>query len=318
MNFNKPNILCISLTPALDHYVTVNDFGIGEINRSFDVIERAGGKSINGARAIQQVGGKPLVISALGGHRGEVIIDYAQNEGIDLLPVRTEDETRQYTEIWDETSKISTHLSEQWSQVTLREWAAYIELIKKQISGSTKFDAAVISGGMPPGVDLKEITLLVKLFLDAGISCFVDSKGDTLEYLLAAKPTVVKINHFEAGNLLGSRIETIQDAVAACKQIVSQGITSCIITMGDQGAIGATKSAVYHVNIDNKGLWPVGSGDSFLGAMAVKWAQGDSWLNTMIAGTAAGTANAHRRISGLLDMEIYEFGLKTAEFTQLD
>ncbi len=136
--------------------------------------------------------------------------------------------------------------------------------------------------------------------------------------MLAARPTVVKINHFEAGNYLGEKIETLEDAVSACKQIVELGIKSCVITMGSLGAIGATSSSIYHVNIDNNGLWPVGSGDSFLGAMAVKWAQGESWLNTLIAGTAAGTANAHQRISGNLDMEIYELGLKTVQYTQLE
>ncbi len=317
MDKTKPNILCIALTPALDHYVTADGFALGKINRAIDVMERAGGKSINGARAIQKVGGNPLVISALGGHRGTVIMNYAQEEGIDLLAVRTEDETRQYTEIWDGISKVSTHISERWSQILPSEWQAYIELIQEQI-GSQAFGAAVISGSMPPGVELKEVTRLVKMILDAGIACFVDSEGAALRSLLAARPTVVKINHFEAGHYLGVKIETLADAVSACKQIVAQGIKSCVITMGDLGAIGATSSAVYHVTIDNKGLWPVGSGDSFLGAMAVKWAQGESWLNTLIAGTAAGTANAHQRISGNLDMDIYELGLKTVKYTQLE
>jgi 1-phosphofructokinase family hexose kinase len=317
MNPPKPNILCISLTPALDHYMTLNNFEFGKINRCLHFADRAGGKSINGARAIQQVGGKPLVISALGGHRGNAIIDYAHKEGIDLLSICTESETRQYTEIWDGASQVSTYLSEQWSNVTPQEWISYIELINEQIRNNTKFDAAVIAGGLPPGVECEEIIPLVKIFMDAGISCFVDSAGDSLGPLLTARPTVVKINNNEASNYLGEGIESVQDAVKACKHFISQGIESCVITMGVQGAVGATKSAVYHVNINNKGLWPVGSGDSFLGAMAVKWAQGEPWLNTLIAGAAAGTANAHRRISGLLDMEIYEFGLKTAQFTQL-
>lgn len=317
MEKSKPNILCISLTPALDHYVTADGFAIGKINRAIDVMERAGGKSINGARAIQRVGGNPLVISALGGHRGSLIKDYAKKEGIDLLAVQTEDETRQYTEIWDGINKVSTHISEKWSQITPPEWRAYIKLIKEQIN-RTRFGAAVISGGMPPGIELKEITLLVKLIQEAGIACFVDSEGDALRNLLAAKPRVVKINHFEAGNYLGGEIITIKDAVSACKQIVGQGIKSCVITLGNLGAIGATDSVVYHVTVDNKGLWPVGSGDSFLGAMAVKWAQGESWLDTLISGTAAGTANAHQRISGNLDLDIYELGLKTVQYTKLE
>jgi 6-phosphofructokinase 2 len=317
MTLAKPNILCISLTPALDRYISVKKLELGDINRFPGVIERAGGKSINGARAIQLVGGKPLVISALGGHRGDAIIDYAQKEGIDLLSVAIKSETRQYTEIWDESSQISTHLSERWSNVTPEEWASYIQLISEQIKSDIKYSAAVIVGGMPPGVDFKEGFALVKMFTDANISCFIDSTGDTLGPLIAANPTVVKINHHEASNFLGIKIESIQDALKACKLIISQGIKSCVITMEDQGVVGATASTAYHVHYNNKGLWPVGCGDSFLAAMVVKWAQGEPWLNTMIAGTAAATANAHCRMSGRLDMEIYKLGLEEVRYTQL-
>lgn len=317
MNQSRPNILCIAPTPALDHYVTVQELGIGEINRSIEVMERAGGKSINGARAILSLGGDPLVISALGGHKGKTIIDYAEKEGINLLAIETCEETRQYTEIWDATNHVSTHISEQWSKLTPQEWIAYCDLIAKQIEGSLKFKAAVISGGMPPGVGRKEVGELVRITTNAGIPCFIDSKGDTLGNLLAAKPTVVKINNFEAGDFLDMPIDSVEDAVKACNSIISRGVEACVITMGALGAVGVSKSEIYHLNYDKKGLWPVGSGDSFLAAMAVKWAQGQSWLDTIIAGVAAGTANAHHRISGFLDMEIYELGLKDVQYQQL-
>lgn len=313
----KPNILCISLTPALDRYISVKNLKIGKLNRFPGVIERAGGKSINGARAIQLVGGNPLVISALGGHRGDAIIDYAQQEGIDLLSIATKSETRQYTEIWDENSQISTHFSERWSKVTTEEWASYTQLIDEQINSDTKYNAAVIVGRMPPGVEFEEGFALVKMFTNAGISCFIDSAGETLGPLIAAAPTVVKINHHEANNFLGTNIGTVQDALQACKLIISQGIKSCVITMEDLGAVGATASTAYHVHYNNRGLWPVGCGDSFLAAMAVKWAQGEPWLDTMIAGTAAATANAHCRISGRLDMGIYKRGLDEVQYVPL-
>jgi 1-phosphofructokinase family hexose kinase len=318
MDSYKPDILCVSPTPALDHYVTVKSFKIGKINRSIQVIERAGGKSINGARAIQLMGGYPLVISVLGGLRGNAIIEYAKREGIALLSVPIEDETRLYTEVWDETDQISTHISEQWSKVTPKEWALFIDLISQQIKLNPNLKTSVVSGGIPPGIGYEEMTNLVKTISGAGIPCFVDSEGDTLEYLLAAKPTVVKINHLEASNYLGEFVESIEDAVKACGAFISRGIEACVITMGDKGAIGAKGNEIFHVNIDQKGLWPVGSGDSFLAAMAVKWTQGKSWLDILIAGAAAGTANAHRRISGNLDMEIYELGLKSAQFKKLE
>jgi 1-phosphofructokinase len=313
MNLFKPNILCISLTPALDHYITVENLEFGKINRCLAVEEHAGGKSINGARAIKQVGGEPLVVCPLGGHHGDTIIDYAQKEGIDLISIPTKSETRQYTEIWDVTNNVSTHLSEHWSHVTPQEWSTYIELIKQQITQKTKFNAAIIAGGTPPGVDHKEMTTLVKTIQAAGVPCFIDSAGESLGYLLAAKPSVVKINASEASEYLDRDIASIQDVVGACKHFISLGVEACVITLGEDGAIGAKGDEIYHVTIDNKGLMPVGSGDSFLGAMAVKWSLEEQWGNILIAGAAAGTANSHLRISGMLDLAVYDLGLKTAK-----
>lgn len=314
---NPPNILCISLSPALDRYMTVNNLEFGKMSRTSFVDERAGGKGINVARAIRQVGGRPLVISSLGGHSGDQIINSACAESIDLVSIKTESGTRQYTVIWDEARKELTQLSESWSKVTPAEWQAYLELVTEKINSDVTFSAAIISGRMPAGVKPDEVTSLVKLLMDAHIPCFVDSAGDTLGSLIATKPTAVKINNSEAATFLSRPINTIQEAAAACRQLVTQGIELCIITMGVQGAVGATNAEAHHVEVDGTGLWPVGSGDSFLGALVVKWSQGGTLLDSLIAGAAAGTANAHCQIAGLLDMPRFERGLKEAHFTQL-
>lgn len=317
MKINEPNILCLSLTPALDRYLTIDTFEFGKINRFNNIMERAGGKSINGARAIKQLGGIPFVLTMLGGYRGKAISEYAKNEKIDLLSVHLKSETRQYTEIWDETNLLSTHLSEQWNKVMPEEWRSYLDLVREIIKNKKIFSAAIISGGIPPGIDKKEAFYLAKMLVDSDILCLVDSAGETLEQLLEAKPDVVKINKFEAGNHLHFEINSIFDAAKACKTIMSQGIGSCVITLGEMGAVGAKGSQIYHVEIDNKGLMPVGSGDSFLGALAVNLAKGENWLQSLIAGSAAGTANAHCRISGMLDEEKYEIGLKTAKYKEI-
>ena len=314
---NPPNILCVSLSPALDRYITVNNFELGKLSRTTHVDERAGGKGINVARAIQQVGGKPLVLTTLGGHSGNEIIKAAQRESIELISISTEAGTRQYAVIWDEACEVLTQLSESWSKLTPQEWEAFIGLVTQQMKNNTRFAAATISGRIPSGVRAEEVNSLVKLIMDAKIPCFVDSAGDTLGPLLAANPTAVKINNSEASNYFCQPVNSLHEAAMACKQVVSQGVELCIITMGVHGAVGATKSAAYHVEIDGKGPWPVGSGDSFLAAAAVKWAQGGTLLDIMIAGTAAGTANAHRQIAGLLDMERFKRGLKEARYTEL-
>jgi fructose-1-phosphate kinase PfkB-like protein len=256
-------------------------------------------------------------MAALGGHTGDAIIEAARLEGIELVSTRTESKTRHYTVVWDPTRKILTQLAERWSDVSAREWASFIDTVAKQVTNRTSFGAAAISGRMPPGVAVEEVTALVQLITSQGIPCYVDAAGATLEPLLAAKPNGVKINNIEAGEYLRAPINSVQEAATACQQVISQGIESCIITMGVHGAVGATESAAYHVTIADPGPWPVGSGDSFFGALVVKQAQGESWLNALIAGAAAGTANAHRQIAGLFDIEQFERGLAEARCVRL-
>ncbi len=314
---SQPHILCISLTPALDRYVTVGNFTLGNTSRATFVDERAGGKNINAARAVRQVGGIPLAIAALGGHSGAAIIEAARREGIALVSTPTRCGTRQFTVIWDSDCEIMTQVSEPWSEVTSDEWSRYVDLIDAQLNSSIAFGAAAISGRMPPGVPVEEITSLIRTIKEAGIPCYVDAAGATLSPVLAAQPNGIKINNNEASEYLRTPVNSVQEAAEACKKIVSGGAESCIITMGIHGAVSATRSNIYHVAIDDQGPWPVGSGDSFLAALVVRLAQGKSWLDALIAGAAAGTANAHRQVAGLLDSEKFERGLKEAHCIRL-
>jgi fructose-1-phosphate kinase PfkB-like protein len=210
-----------------------------------------------------------------------------------------------------------TQIFERWSEMTVEEWASFFNLVTDHVRKVHPFNAAVISGRMPPGVPVEEVTALVQLIMNQDIPCYVDAAGATLKPLLAARPTGIKINNIEAGEYLGIPINSVQDAAAACRQFIALGIESCTITLGVHGAVGGTQAATYHVNIADPGPWPVGSGDSFMGAMVVRAAQGEPWLNILIAGAAAGTANAHRQIAGLLDLERFENGLKQAHCSRL-
>ncbi|MCA9837775.1 MAG: hypothetical protein KC422_12730 [Trueperaceae bacterium] len=311
-----PRILCISLAPALDRYLTVENFSVGGITRSSQVEERAGGKCINMARAMKQLGGNPLVIAALGGHTGEAIEAAARAERIDIVATRIESCTRQCTVIWDPVQETLTQLSENWNQITMSEWAAFIELVTKHVKQSS-FEAAAFSGRMFPSVPSAEVASLVEIMNEHNLPSYVDAADVTLGALLAAKPTGVKINHEEASAYLGIPINTVEDAAKSCKEIVAGGVASCVITLGARGAVGATATEAYYVSSDDHGPWAVGSGDAFFGAMIVNRVKGASWLDTMTAGVAAGTANAHQQIAGLLDCERFDKSLKEIHIAHL-
>lgn len=314
--YKQPKILYITLSPALDRYVTVSKFEVGDINRTVSVDERAGGKGINGARALQQIGGQAVVIAAIGGHSGREIINSAETENIQLIPISTKQGTRQYMVIWDEETHQMTHISESWSILETEEWEKILVEADRQLR-MDKFDAVVISGRMPFGIQIEKVKELMALINSLKYPIFVDSAGDTLVSMLESVPTVIKINNHEAAAYLGIEINSVEDASKACKMLLNGGSAMAIITLGVDGAVGASKDQVYYSHNEDLGPWPVGSGDSFLAAVVYNWALGKSLETIINSGVAAGTANAHKQVAGLFDIEKYQKGLAKSTLQQI-
>ena len=64
------NILCITPNPAIDRTLLTPVFQLGDVTRATEVIVAAGGKGLNVARAVQNLGGVSLCMGLLGGFNG--------------------------------------------------------------------------------------------------------------------------------------------------------------------------------------------------------------------------------------------------------
>src|SRR5438034_357750 len=82
-------ILTFVPNPALDRTVVLPGFTTGQTFRVPEVLELAGGKGFNFARALTRLGLSALVVGPVGGQRGQLLQDLARQEGLDCdcLPV---------------------------------------------------------------------------------------------------------------------------------------------------------------------------------------------------------------------------------------
>ncbi|MCG8482059.1 MAG: PfkB family carbohydrate kinase, partial [Clostridia bacterium] len=69
-------ITTVSINPAIDKTLVIDDFNIGSVNRVTKLRVDAAGKGINVSKGIQKLGGKSKAIGILGGNAGMFI----QNE----------------------------------------------------------------------------------------------------------------------------------------------------------------------------------------------------------------------------------------------
>jgi fructose-1-phosphate kinase PfkB-like protein len=116
------------------------------------------------------------------------------------------------------------------------------------------------------------------------------------------RPAVVKLNAAEAGESSGVSVTDAPSAATAAAILRDAGAATAIVTIGLAGAVivGDDVRALLSPP-PIRGRYSVGSGDAFLGGMAVAIARGDSMVEAARLGLAAGIANAQVPGAGTLD-----------------
>ena len=110
---------------------------------------------------------------------------------------------------------------------------------------------------------------------------------ETLEKL---DPLVV--NEHEAAFLLGSQVEGVDGALSAAPELLALGPFSVVITLGADGAVYAEHGDAEHIPSPEEVevVDTTGAGDAFVGALAVRLADGSSLKESVSYAVRAGSA----------------------------
>jgi fructose-1-phosphate kinase PfkB-like protein len=136
---------------------------------------------------------------------------------------------------------------------------------------------------------------------------WVDTSGIYLQAALTIEGIHVKVNHDEAGSVLDKVIEDVATAVEGAEAFRQMGAKSVGLTLGARGAIFVTEDGTWQAQPPSvQVVSGVGSGDSFMGALALALTEGRPSSEAIAWGTAAGTANALSIGSGRFSLEEFE------------
>lgn len=113
---------------------------------------------------------------------------------------------------------------------------------------------------------------------------------------------LVKVNDVEASEATSQPVDSMRAAIAAARTMCRLGARNVIVTRGQEGAILVTADGAWLIDKPPAiGLYPVGSGDAFLGGVVAETAMGNDLLEAAIGGVAAAAANALEPGAGVLD-----------------
>ena len=296
-------LLFVAANPSIDRLYEVDRFVPGAIHRPQRSVAVAGGKGLNAARAAATLGGSVIAVGIVAGRAGDWIEERLAELGIESRLARGTGETRTCFSVLDRSSGVMTEIYERGEQIGAAAWDSLEAIVWAELERGD-VAAVSLSGSLPPGAPPDGFARIARIALASSrtVPVLADTYGPALPALLGERPAILKVNAAEAGEASGVSVADAQSAAGAGRILRDAGAACVIVTVGPGGAVVVGADDPIHlIPPDLRGAYPVGSGDAFLGGLAIAVARGESMVEAARLGLAAGIANALVPGAGELD-----------------
>ena len=296
-------ILVVNLNASVDKRYKISEVTKGSVMRASHVDNTPGGKGIHVANVVTILKEDCIATGFLGGKTGEFIEEKLNEYNIRQDFVKIQGDTRECIAIITD-DLTQTEILEPGPEVKISEQDEFIKKYTELIKDS---DIIVASGSLPRNIPKDFYGKLIKMANDLGKKFLLDTSGELLKEGIKAKPFFIKPNKDEIEALTGKKIENIEDAIAEIKEFHKQGIELVVISLGSNGSVAGYNNKFYKVNVPKvNAVNPVGSGDSYVGGIAVALQRGYNIEDMLKYASACGTANALEEETGFVNKNTVE------------
>ncbi|MCT4584537.1 MAG: 1-phosphofructokinase [Peptostreptococcaceae bacterium] len=279
-------IYTLTLNPAIDYLVFVDDFESGKLNRSKKEYKFAGGKGINVSRVLKNMDLKSKAFGFIGGFSGDYLKSLLEKEDIESDFVKVDGDTRINIKL---KSKEETEINANAPKIKEND----IDLLLKKIDRLKKDDVLVLAGNIPSSMPNNIYEIILKRLEERGIKAIVDTTKESLLCTLKYKPFLIKPNIVELEELFDVSIETEEEIIKYSKELLKKGAKNVIVSMGKDGALFINDNNIYKANAPKGELInSVGAGDSMVAGFIYKYIKTKDLLESFKYSVASGSATA--------------------------
>ncbi len=298
-------IYTITYNPALDYVVSVDNFKLGVVNRTNDEAIYYGGKGINVAAVLKELGHDSICLGYLAGFTGDEI----QRGAREVLGLKTD-----FIKLDSGLSRINIKLrSNEESEINgqgpiIDEKA--VKLLIQKLDRLVAGDVLILSGSIPKSMSKDAYRNILESLKDREIKTVVDATGELLKGTLDLKPFLIKPNVHELAELFNVEIKTLEEIEFYARKLQDLGAQNVLISMAGNGSLlidengRSYRSGVCKGKLKNS----VGAGDSMVAGFVAGYLDGKEYHEIIKLATAAGGATAFSE--GLAKREMIEELLK--------
>jgi fructose-1-phosphate kinase PfkB-like protein len=251
-----------------------NNFQIGEVNRSKEVLFDVSGKGINIARVLSQKNEESHVLTHIGMHRSDEYLAKCNNDKIKLIYCLSNSENRTCTTIISENEK-PTELVEEAHSV---DKVCNDKIKDLYYSNLDHYDIVIFTGTRAPGYDESIYTDFIKVAKDKGKFVILDICKKELISSLAYKPNIIKPNlsefcltFFDLVIKENEDTEYLKGKVSLkMKELYDNYKIKTILTRGKNNTWVFDNSGFYELSVPSikNPTNTIGCGDTFLASLA--------------------------------------------------
>jgi fructose-1-phosphate kinase PfkB-like protein len=324
-------VVCPNL--AIDRVLSAPALRPGELTRCCALLQQAGGKGANVARALRVLGrtsgeghgalhgaGAPggptrgLLLGFAAGHTGRLFAELAREEGLAVELIAVAGEMRLSTTMLTDDGSV-TRLFECGPQISSHDEEALLAAVAGR--RAAKGEWAVVDGAVPPGAGDDFYGAICRSLRAEGYRVLADATGAQLTACLGAGPDMVKVNFAEACSAVGttrdlreveeclSVPELSAEGLALARRLVAAGARDAVVTLGAAGAAGLIDDREWRVQpLPIKVRNAVGSGDCFAAALIAGFESGTPTAAALAAAAGVAAANAASALTAHFDPDL--------------
>lgn len=284
-------ILTVTPNPALDVSTSVDRVVPEHKMRCGPSRLDPGGGGVNVSRVVRNLGGRSLALYTAGGPTGAAYRELLEREGVAGRVIRIGESTRESFTVDETGSGEQFRFVLQGPRLSEPEWRLLLNAVADDLPTG---GFVIPSGSVPPGAPADLYARIARIAGENDVRCIVDASGDALRAALDEGVFLIKPSARELGELVGAPVDDEAALVDAGRRLVSTGGCEVVaLTLGGAGAVLVTADEALRLPAADVAVRStVGAGDSFLGGLVLRLAQGRSLRDAFRTGVAAGAASA--------------------------
>lgn len=302
-NFGDKMVYTVTLNPALDYYLKVNEIK-DDVQTAESTALYYGGKGINVSVILTNLNVENTALGFIGGFIGEKLCCLLSAENINTDFVNIDGETRINVKIAGAKNFI---INAKGPSITLKNEQALI----KKISKIQKGDYLVLSGSIPGSMGESAYERILECIDSDNINIVADTTGRALRSILKYRPFMIKPNNFELEELFGKKLNTKEEMISAANELQALGARNVLISMGKNGMMLVDEKGDVNTEpiIDGKVKNTTGCGDSSVAGFIAGFIKKQDYRYALRFASICGNATAfsdklasRKEIQHLIDM----------------